>query len=98
MRVDTNDYSVDPRMVGRRVEVSADLHSVRVFAAGQLVADHDRCWAAHQSITDPSHAAAAVALRRQSTRHRPAVDPLAVEVRDLSAYDRAFGLDDGQVA
>lgn len=98
VRVDTNDYSVDPRMVGRRVEVSADLDRVQVFAAGRLVADHDRCWARHQSITDPGHAAAVVALRAQSTRHGPPVDPLAVEVRDLSAYDRAFGLDDGQVA
>lgn len=98
VRVDTNDYSVDPRMVGRRVEVSADLRSVRVFAAGALVADHDRCWAGHQTITDPDHAAAAAALRGRSARHRPVDDPLAVEVRDLSAYDRAFGLDDGQVA
>ena len=98
VRLDTNDYSVDPRMVGRRVEVAADLQSVRVFAAGQLVADHDRCWAAHQTITDPAHAQAAVALRQQATSPQPSVDPLAVEVRDLSAYDRAFGLDDGQVA
>ena len=98
VRLDTNDYSVDPRMVGRRVEVAADLQSVRVFAAGQLGADHDRCWAAHQTLTDPAHAQAAVALRQQATSPQPSVDPLAVEVRDLSAYDRAFGLDDGQVA
>ncbi len=43
-RVDTNDCSVDPRIVGQRVAVSADLHWVRVLDAGQLVADHDRCW------------------------------------------------------
>lgn len=97
VRVDTNDYSVDPRMVGRRVEVHADLHTVRVFAAGQLVADHARCWAAHQTITDTGHAHAARQLR-ESTRPRTPVDPLAVEVRDLTAYDRVFGLDDGQVA
>ena len=98
VRVDTNDYSVDPRMVGRRVEVRADLHRVQVLAAGQLVAEHDRCWAAHQTITDPEHARAAVSLRQQARHRRPAPDPLAVEVRDLSTYDRAFGLGDGQVA
>jgi hypothetical protein len=86
-------------VIGRRVEVVADLHHVRVFAGGQLVADHPRCWAAHQSITDPAHAAAAVALRAAGRQSRPPVDAHHVEVRDLSTYDRMFGLDvDGQVA
>jgi hypothetical protein len=27
-----------------RIEIVADLHQVRVFCIGQLVADHDRLW------------------------------------------------------
>jgi hypothetical protein len=97
LRIDANDYSVDPRVIGRRVEVIADLERVAVTCAGQLVADHPRCWAAHQSVTDPAHAAAAVALRAAGRQTRPLEDPHQVEVRDLGSYDREFGLD-GEVA
>jgi hypothetical protein len=34
-RLDSNDYSVHPTVIGRRVEVSADLERVRVFGDGQ---------------------------------------------------------------
>ncbi len=30
---------------------------------GRLVADHDRLWAKHQTVSDPEHVAAATALR-----------------------------------
>ncbi|MBN1173245.1 MAG: IS21 family transposase [Micromonosporaceae bacterium] len=88
VRVDANDYSVDPAVVGRRVEVEADLEQVRVSCAGRLVADHRRCWARGQSVTDPAHAKAAVALR---AAHRLAVVPPVetdVQQRDLADYDR----------
>ena len=97
VRIDANDYSVDPRVIGRWVEVIADLDRVAVTCAGQSVVDHPRCWAAHQSITDPAHAAAAVALRAAGRQARPLEDPHQVEVRDLGSYDRVFGLD-GEVA
>lgn len=35
--LDTNDYSVHPAVVGRRIEVVADLARVRVWCAGRLV-------------------------------------------------------------
>ena len=59
MRLDTNDYSVHPSVIGRRIEVVADLDRVRVCCDGELVADHARVWARHQTITDPEHVAAA---------------------------------------
>ena len=37
----------------------------RAFCDGRVVADHERIWAWHQTITDPEHHAAAKALRRQ---------------------------------
>jgi transposase len=97
VRVDTCDYSVHPGAVGQRVEVAADLHTVRVRRAGVLVGEHSRCWARQQSITDPQHRQAADVMRRAFQDRRPAGrGPAADEVqeRDLSAYDRAFGLDD----
>ena len=65
IRLDSNDYSVHPAVIGRRIEVIADLDRVRAFCDGQVVADHERSWAWHQTITDPEHLAAAAALRRQ---------------------------------
>ena len=45
VRVDTNDYSVDPRAIGRFVDVTATPPGSRVICAGQIVARHERCWA-----------------------------------------------------
>ena len=42
VRVDSNDYSVHPGVIGRRVEVAADLRRSTVTCGGQVVADHDR--------------------------------------------------------
>jgi len=93
IRLDSNDYSVDPAVIGRRIEVSADLTRVRVRCEGRLVADHERIWAKHQTISDPEHVAAARALRRERLEVvRPAAEPV-VEQRCLGDYDTALGLD-----
>lgn len=95
VRLDSNDYSVHPAVIGRRIEVVADLHRVRVFCDGRMVADHDRLWAKHQTISDPAHVAAARALRRERLEVvRPAAQA-QVEQRCLADYDTALGLDDG---
>lgn len=93
VRVDSNDYSVHPVAVGRWVEVIADLDVVRVRCAGQVVADHRRCWADHQTITDPDHSQAAAVMRqaRRMAEQRPTDTP--VQYRDLTDYDRLLELD-----
>ena len=63
VRLDGNDYSVDPAVIGRRIEITADLARVKVTCDGRVVADHERIWARHQTLTDPAHLAAAAALR-----------------------------------
>jgi transposase len=93
VRLDSNDYSVHPAAVGRRVEVCADLDQVTVSCAGRQVAVHRRCWARHQSITDAEHVEAAKVMRRELTTRPPQPDTGEVETRALSAYDTAFGLD-----
>ena len=92
VRLDTNDYSVDPNVIGRLVDVSADLDRVRVRAEGRLVADHARVWACGMTITDPAHKRTAAVLRSafQAPRPTPGSEDLH---RDLGDYDRAFGLE-----
>jgi hypothetical protein len=92
VRLDTNDYSVDPTVIGRLVDVAADLDRVRVRAEGRIVAEHPRSWARGSTVTDPVHVETAAWLRKQYQQPRaatPAGDDLA---RDLRDYDRAFGL------
>ncbi|HMC09196.1 MAG TPA: IS21 family transposase [Actinomycetota bacterium] len=88
VRVDTNDYSVNPRFVGRRVEVRVTLDEVIVTCEGTEVARHRRCLAKHQSLLAPDHARILRAMRAEAAL---AVDT-AVEERDLADYDRALGV------
>ncbi len=77
VRLDSNDYSVHPSVIGRRIEVIADLARVRAFCDGRLVADHERVWAWHQTISDPDHVAAAKVLRRERVGVlRPVTSPV----------------------
>jgi len=92
VRVASNDYSVHPSAIGRLVEVVADLDQVRVSCGGHNVAAHPRCWAVHQTITDPVHAQAATAMRRSRWQvTRPLADT-QVEQRRLADYDTVFGV------
>ena len=94
VRLDGNDYSVHPAVIGRRVEIVADLDRVRVICDGRLVADHDRLWAKHQTVSDPEHVAAATVLRRERVGLlRPVPEP-QVQIRALADYDTALGIDD----
>jgi len=100
VRLDGNDYSVHPSVIGRRIEVAADLDRVQAFCDGRLVADHERVWARHQSIADPEHVAAAKRLRHERIgllRPVPEVPEPDVGVRCLADYDTALGVadDDG---
>ena len=95
IRLDANDYSVHPAVIGRRVEVIAGLDRVRALCDGKVVADHERIWARHQTISDRAHIEAARALRRQRIGVlRPVAEP-EVEQRALAVYDTAVGLDGG---
>jgi transposase len=92
VRLGSNDYSVHPSAVGRRVLVRADLDRVRVWCDGAVVADHQRVWARHQTISDPAHVSAAQLLRQQRfTVVRPATET-EVEQRRLADYDTALGV------
>jgi hypothetical protein len=99
LRVLGNDYSIDPTVIGRMVDVHADLDTVTARCGGSIVACHSRAWTRHQTITDPAHVAAAARLRA-ALRTPPSTSPpeqqddeLAGLVRDLADYDARFGID-----
>jgi transposase len=83
LRFDTNDYSLDPALVGRRVEVRVSQTEVTAACldTGQLAARHARSFARHRTITAIEHA------RALKQRAGAAAEP-AVEIRSLAAYDR----------
>jgi transposase len=91
IRLDSNDYSVHPAVIGRRIEITAGLDRVQVLCDGRVAADHERAWSWHQTFTDPGHLAAAKALRRhRSAVLRPVTEP-EVEQRCLADYDLVLG-------
>ena len=104
IRLDSNDYSVHPAVIGRRVEIIADLDRIRAFCDGRQVADHERIWAWHQTLSDPEHVAAAKQLRRERVGTlragalRPVNEEPDVQIRCLDDYDAALGIDDPTVA
>lgn len=102
VRLDSNDYSVHPAVVGRRIEIHADLDRVWVTCEGAVVADHARMWAQHQTITDFEHTIAAKLLRQgRGDLLRPVADAVTgeeVEIRSLGVYDQVLGLVDEEVS
>jgi transposase len=85
LRFDTNDYSLDPRLVGRRVEARITDREVLAVAldTGEVACRHARSFARHRTITALEHART---LKRQRHERRGQAEPL-VEVRSLAAYD-----------
>jgi transposase len=100
VRLNSNDYSVHPAVIGRRVLVRADLDRVQVWCDGDVVADHERVWARHQTISDPNHVRAAQLLRQQRFAVVQPAAETEVEQRRLADYDTALGVTgfDGGVA
>jgi transposase len=98
VRVAANDYSVNPSVIGRFVDVHAGIEEVVVSCAGAVVASHQRCWARGQTVTDPAHVAVAAELRSAyqartaATRGPAATAGAHVGLRALSDYDALFAL------
>lgn len=80
LRVDTNDYSLDPRLIGRRIEIRVGQREITavVLDTGEIACRHQRSFAKHRTVTALEHA-------RALRAGRPA-QPV-VEVRPLAHYD-----------
>jgi transposase len=101
IRVEANDYSVDPRAIGRFVDWIATPARVVASCAGQVVAEHDRSWTSAATITDPQHRVLAKLLRAELAERRAAQSPATrshpdghvVALRALPDYDALYGVD-----
>ena len=85
VRIDRNDYSIDPVFAGRRVEVRVSQREVTavVLDTGELACRHQRSFAGGLTVVDPAHQNE---LERQRARRRQRHD-VEVEIRPLSRYD-----------
>jgi transposase len=98
VRIDGNDYSVNPAAIGRFVDWIATPALVAVTCAEQIVATHERVWGSGVTVTDPEHQAIARALRAEfaATRARPSTrshtDGHVVALRALPDYDALYGV------
>jgi transposase len=90
IRVDANDYSVNPRFVGRRIQVRVTLDEVIATCDGTEVARHPRCLARHQTFLASDHSRALRAMRAEAALAAATADE--VEERDLSVYYRITGV------
>jgi hypothetical protein len=79
LRFDTNDYSLDPALVGRRVEVEQRTVTAVALDTGELACRHARVFARHRTITALEHARALKVRQRWRRRSRcgrwPATTP-----------------------
>jgi len=85
VRVGDVDYSVPPRLVGRRLAVRASLTEVVAFCDGTEVTRHPRSWAKADVRLLPAHARE-LRLAREAKRALQAGD-VAVDTAPLSVYD-----------
>ncbi len=85
LRFDTNDYSLDPALVGQRVEARVTDREVLAVAldSGELACRHARSFAKHRTITALEHART---LKTQRVERHGHGEPV-VEVRSLASYD-----------
>jgi transposase len=85
VRVDRNDYSIDPAFAGRRVDVRVSQTEITavVLDTGELAGRHQRVFAGGLTICDPAHQTR-LERQRQQRRQRHQVE---VEIRPLARYD-----------
>jgi transposase len=83
LRFDTNDYSLDPSLVGRRVEVRVSQREIIAVAldTGELACRHERVFAKNRTVTALEHA-------RTLRERRGRKGEIVVERRPLSVYDQ----------
>jgi transposase len=87
IRVDTCDYSANPRFIGRRIDVRVTLDEIVATCADVEVARHARCLASHQTLLTPEHGQIACTMRVEQAVTDVFAEAV-VEQRDLTVYDR----------
>ncbi len=83
VRVDTCDYSLDPQLAGRRIELRVGQREIKAICldTGEQACLHQRSFAKHRTITALEHARALRQLRGEPVE-------AVVETRPLARYDQ----------
>jgi transposase len=86
VRVDRNDYSIDPAFAGRRVEIRVSQSEVIavVLDTGEVACRHRRSFAGGLTIIDAAHQSELDRLRARRRQR----DEIEVEIRPLARYDQ----------
>jgi transposase len=87
LRVDRNDYSINPTFAGRRVEARITQTEITavVLDTGEIACRHRRSFAGGLTVVDPAHQ---TELERQRAKRRGMRHDVEVEIRPLSRYDQ----------
>lgn len=91
VEVDTNNYSVPWRLIGRRVSVQLIDGYVKVLHAGEEVALHIECSGFKQRCIDPSHLAGIVGASRSEHVEKVVCLPQSDLLRPLTEYEAVVG-------
>lgn len=86
LRFDSCDYSLDPALVGRKVDVRVTDREITAATldSGDVACRHQRSFAKHRTITALEHART---LKTQRQERRGHADEPQVQVRSLAVYD-----------
>lgn len=89
LRFDTCDYSLDPRLVGRRVEIRVTDREVLAVAldSGELACRHPRSFAKHRTLAALEHARTLKTQREERRGAQRGGGEPDVEIRSLARYD-----------
>ncbi|AZN29095.1 IS21 family transposase [Flaviflexus salsibiostraticola] len=94
IEIGANAYSVDPRWIGHRIDVTMDLSTVQVSTGGKVITTHERLWGSGGQVTDPDHVETARKLRA-TFQQRQGLPGYGVTVQggDLAVYDQIFDIE-----
>lgn len=94
VEIDTNAYSVPWRLVGESVQATVSAGQVRIFHAGQLVAEHAEAAGRHRRLIDPAHfigVSGVVGPVQRPTMDEEPISPLPELLRPLVEYEQLAG-------
>lgn len=95
VRFDRNKYSVDPKAIGRPVQVHAYANRIVIRQNGAIVAEHDRCFGRGKAIYNPWHYVPVLARKPRALRNGAPFKELVLPPGMTKIQARLNNLSDG---